>query len=206
MNPHCLVLAGPNGAGKSSFYKHLSPLADFINADQLAAEMRETHPNNTEFAAGREAMRRIDAHLDTRQSFVFETTLGGQQPLKMMQRARDCGFHVAIVFVALSSAELHVARVAQRVSQGGHNIEATLIRRRYMTAFDNLELALPIAHETALYDNSARSGFRLCALVSEGQVVENHLLRRRRFDQRIAACLSRGLGIPVAELLGGTTP
>lgn len=203
MKPHCLVPAGPNGAGKSSFYKHLSPLAEFINADQLAVEMRETHPTNTEFAAGREAMRRIEARLDARQSFVFETTLGGQQPLKMMQRARALDFHVALVFVALSSAELHIARVAQRVSQGGHNIETEIIRRRYMTAFDNLVLALPIAHETALYDNSSRAGFRLCAFVSEGQVVENNLVRRRRFDQRIASCLSRGLGVSVAELLHG---
>lgn len=205
MKPNCLVLAGPNGAGKSSIYRHLSAEGEFINADQIAVEMRETHPVNTDFAAGREAMRRIDAHLGEQRFFVFETTLGGQQPLKMMQRARDAGFHVALVFVALSSADLHVARVAQRVSQGGHHIDAELIRRRYITAFDNLLSALPIAHETALYDNSARSGYRLCAFVHEGQIRENNLIRRRRFDRRIADCLSRGLGVPITAVLKGAS-
>jgi predicted ABC-type ATPase len=195
MKPLCLVLAGPNGAGKSSLYARLDPPGAFVNADMIAAGMNPENPEAAAFPAGREAMRLIDEYIDARQPFTFETTLSGQQPLKMMRRVREQGYHVALVFVALSSANLHISRVAQRVSLGGHNINSEVIRRRYVSSFEQLTVALLLADEVVIYDNSTEQGYRLCVSLSAGRLVDNHLRKSRAFDRRVAACLQAGLGL-----------
>jgi len=55
----------------------------------------------------------------------------------------------------LDSAELAIARVAQRVKAGGHNIPEPVIRRRFKAGLDNLEnLYKPLVDEWAVYDNT----------------------------------------------------
>ena len=39
--------------------------------------------------------------------------------------------HCTLWFIALSSPELAISRLAERVAQGGHNIPEDVIRRRY---------------------------------------------------------------------------
>jgi predicted ABC-type ATPase len=51
-------------------------------------------------------------------------------------------------------AETAIARVAERVRQGGHHIDETVIRRRFSTGRRNLEQAYKAAVDTwAEYDN-----------------------------------------------------
>ncbi len=69
-----ILLAGPNGAGKSTFASRFLPSlfedVPFINVDELAGAMVPTAPN-PDFAAGREAIRRIESLVDqTRQKGV----------------------------------------------------------------------------------------------------------------------------------------
>jgi predicted ABC-type ATPase len=57
--------------------------------------------------------------------------------------------------LALSSVEVALARVAQRVLQGGHNIPEEVVRRRFLTGrvnFDDLYRGL--VDSWVLYDNS----------------------------------------------------
>jgi predicted ABC-type ATPase len=47
-----------------------------------------------------------------------------------------------------------MARVARRVSQGGHDIPDEVVRRRYYTGLWNMRnLYLPLADEARIYDN-----------------------------------------------------
>ena len=46
--------------------------------------------------------------------------------------------HCTLWFIALSSPELAISRVAERVAQGGHNIPEDVIRRRYIAGLANL--------------------------------------------------------------------
>ncbi len=62
---------------------------------------------------------------------------------------------MALWFLALPSAEAAIARVAQRVLQGGHNIPVEVVRRRFVAGranFDNIYRGLVDAW--VLYDNS----------------------------------------------------
>lgn len=65
------------------------------------------------------------------------------------------GYHVSLFFLSLPSVELAVARVAERVRQGGHNIPEPVIRRRFDAGRKNFERFYRDAVDAwALYDNS----------------------------------------------------
>jgi len=58
----------------------------------------------------------------------------------------------------LDSPELAIARVRQRVREGGHNVPEQTIRRRFAAGLRNFEeIYQPIASEWALYENSGPS-------------------------------------------------
>ena len=64
------------------------------------------------------------------------------------------GIEVRIWYVGLASPDEHVARVAHRVSRGGHDIPETVIRRRWRHSRQNLIQLLPALTELRVYDNS----------------------------------------------------
>jgi predicted ABC-type ATPase len=53
--------------------------------------------------------------------------------------------------------ELHLARIARRVSEGGHSIPEDLVRARFDSSRLNLIRLLPHLTELRLFDNSAES-------------------------------------------------
>jgi predicted ABC-type ATPase len=65
-------------------------------------------------------------------SFAVETTLSGRSYAKMIPIWKHSGYLVKIIFLELTSADLAVKRVADRVAQGGHDIPEMVIRRRFM--------------------------------------------------------------------------
>jgi predicted ABC-type ATPase len=68
------------------------------------------------------------------------------------------------VFLWLSSVELAIARVANRVRLGGHGVPEEVIRRRYYAGVRNFwRLYQPIATTGRVYDNSQRGVMRLLA-------------------------------------------
>lgn len=165
-NPLLLMLAGSNGAGKSTFYDaYLAPLGvPFINADRIAAELREgmrVWPKNLTGLPWDEAARRLadeerQASILLRRSFATETVLSDPVGAKvaMLDDARERGFIVWLVFIGISSAELSLARVRERVrSRAGHDVPAERIRARYPRTLANLPGAVTAASVAVLLDN-----------------------------------------------------
>ncbi|MCE7869176.1 ZTL protein [bacterium CPR1] len=159
--PRIYVLAGVNGAGKSSVAgaTFRAAGADYFNPDEVAAKLRQADPglsaaqsNSLAWESGRSLLERAIAQ---RLDFAFETTLGGSTLTGMLLRAVDLGFEVRIWYVGLSSVELHLARVKERVRRGGHDIPEDRIRERFDASRMNLiQLLLSLA-ELRVYDNSA---------------------------------------------------
>ena len=88
------------------------------------------------------------------ENFAFETTLSGLTYLAHIARWRKQGYHVSLFFLALPDAEVAVARVAERVRQGGHHIPAEVIRRRFAAGLRNFNEAYkPAVDAWAKYDN-----------------------------------------------------
>jgi len=137
-----IIIAGPNVAGKTTFAKNFLPQEAhtfrFINADLIAAGLAPFNPESVSFKAARLMLNELDEYTKAGESFAFETTLSGAHYLQRIQEWKDLGYSVKLWFIALSSPELAISRVKERVAQGGHNIPEEVIRRRYTTGLENL--------------------------------------------------------------------
>jgi len=137
-----IIIAGPNGAGKTTFARNFLPQeADtlhFINADLIAAGLAPFNPESVSFKAARLMLDELDESSEAGESFAFETTLSGKHYLQRIQNWQDQGYIVKLWFISLSSPELAILRVAERVSQGGHHIPEDVIRRRFDAGLKNL--------------------------------------------------------------------
>ena len=161
--PLIYVIAGVNGAGKSSIQgaSILKANAYYYNPDEAAAILRAADPALTQTAAntaawhnGVELLRKA---IKERLEFSFETTLGANTIPGLLRDAAIKGFHVRIWYVGLSSPELHIARVRQRVSRGGHSIPESDIRRRYERSRLNLIALMPHLVGLKVFDNSVEA-------------------------------------------------
>jgi predicted ABC-type ATPase len=155
--PFLLIIAGPNGAGKSSHwdreYRSRKLRFPYVNADEIARSMgpSETRDRDAMFAA--EKTRR--EHIERRESFAFETVFSHPGKLKEIQRAKDAGYYIRLVFVGLASPQLCIARVLRRVALGGHPVPPGKIPARYARNLENLAKAIPLVDEAVVWDNSA---------------------------------------------------
>ncbi len=157
--PRVIIIAGPNGAGKTTFAREFLPgeaaCPVFVNADLIAAGIAPFAPENAALRAGRLMLEELSHHFAAGISFAFETTLSGRGYLRLIKEWQAAGYQVKIIFLQLASADEAVARVAQRVKQGGHNIPEEVIRRRFAAGKDNIEkLYAPRVDAWALYDNA----------------------------------------------------
>jgi predicted ABC-type ATPase len=134
-----LVVAGPNGAGKTTFID--SFLAEhpcrYLSADLIASEFSKLNPDLRQVAAGRSFLNRFDEQLAKDENFVIETTLSGRTLQTYLDRAKAARFSVTIWFIYLDSADSCLARINQRVLQGGHNVPESDVRRRFSRSLSN---------------------------------------------------------------------
>lgn len=59
--------------------------------------------------------------------------------LRHLEQWRGQGYRVSLFFLSLPGAETAIARFAERVRQGGHDIPEAVIRRRFVAGRDNFE-------------------------------------------------------------------
>lgn len=159
MQKKIIIIAGPNGAGKTTFAEEFLPkeagCPTFVNADLIAAGLAPFEPNRAAFRAGRLMLAEILSHAHQGASFAFETTLSGRSYFKHIPGWRKQGYTVKLFFLRLESPELAIARVRQRVLEGGHDIPIPVIYRRFAAGLQNFEkLYKSVVDEWALFDNS----------------------------------------------------
>ncbi len=91
--------------------------------------------------------------------------LSGRHYAQLIPQWQAAGYKVKLFFLQLSTPELAIARVRQRVKEGGHNIPEPVIQRRFLAGLDNFEkLYKQLVDEWMLYDNPSSEPI----LVSEG--------------------------------------
>lgn len=158
MSKKIIIIAGPNGAGKTTFARSFLPeeaqCSRFINADLIAAGLSPFAPEVAAFKAGRLMLEEIAECVRRGESFAFETTLSAHGYLPRIRQWREHGYHVSLFFLCLPDAETAIARVAERVKQGGHNIPDDVIRRRFTAGLRNFQEAYKSEVDAwALFDN-----------------------------------------------------
>ena len=158
-SPTVYVIAGPNGAGKTTFANEFLPdfvnCREFLNADLIAAGLSPFAPETQNLRAGRLLLTRIKELTGGKQDFGFETTLSGRSYVRLLNEMKNDGYRILLFFLWLPSADLAVARVKNRVRQGGHNVPEPVIRRRFESGIRNLfRLYRPRLDAWWLYDAS----------------------------------------------------
>jgi predicted ABC-type ATPase len=107
-------------------------------------------------------MEEVRDSLEHRQTFALETTLSGKTYLRFFRQARELGYEIELHYLWLSSPAQAIARVRQRVQQGGHHVPASDIRRRFRRSLQHLcDDYLPLATRWAIWDCRGLPAIRL---------------------------------------------
>lgn len=168
-----IQIAGPNGCGKTTLYKELlEPVLRasgaewaYINADDIEREMRTgseaTNPGldpTLSTLAREEAdwQREQLLHPGKEKTFIFETVFSDTQGhrLAFMRRAKEAGYFVVMVFVAVRDVMLSSERVKQRALKGGHDVPLETQIARFDRVLQNGRSAVSVADLCLFLDNS----------------------------------------------------
>lgn len=149
-----------NGAGKSSIAGAAIHEAGgrYYNPDEAARQLMAAQPalaqREANSAAWHEGVRLLAKAIAENLDFAFESTLGGNTISQLLHEAATREIELHVWYAGLESAALHIARVQQRVSRGGHAIPEEDIRRRYDRSRLNLIGLIPQLTSLRVFDNS----------------------------------------------------
>lgn len=158
MNKQLWMLVGGNGVGKSTFYElFLKDLGlPFINADNLARIAYPEDPEGRSQDAAKLAESMRKNLVLSGQSFCFETVYSHPSKIDFVAEAKALGYYVVLVMIHLNDTNLNQARVAERVSEGGHSVPAEKIVTRVPRMLAHVRMSIPLCDLVRVYDNSSR--------------------------------------------------
>ena len=161
------IIGGVNGVGKSSFTGVLkecsTDLGIIVDVDRITAELGQGA-----LAGGKAALRKINECMEKGVSFTQETTLSGRKTETTAKTVRELGYHVRLFYIGLDSASESLARIANRVRRGGHDIPENDVERRFAGRWEAVAKVLPYCDEAEFYDND--NGFVKVAAYRNGEL------------------------------------
>lgn len=187
IKPTLYIIAGCNGAGKTTASYSVLPdllgCLEFVNADEIARGLSPFNPESVAIEAGKLMLQRIDLLLRQKKTFAIETTLATRSYASLVKRAHKQGYNIVLLFFWLPSPEMAMARVAKRVSEGGHSIPNETIHRRYWLGLQNFfNIFAPIVDSWSFYNNIDET----IELANETEIIDKTL-----FNKINESCLSR---------------
>lgn len=172
--PTLHLVAGANGSGKTTLVDRvLEPTLHlpFVNADRLAS----TRWPGDELAHAYEASRLAEAERQrlmlARSSFIAETVFSHESKVALVSQATMLGYLVHL-HVVIIPVDLAVARVADRVRRGGHDVPEQKTRDRFERLWPLVARAIMASDRADLYDNSrTATALRRFARVDGGRLI-----------------------------------
>jgi predicted ABC-type ATPase len=161
------LVAGVNGAGKTTLTRRgpldsvLGPLL-VLNPDERTEALRAASPLERLDALNLRAAIEIGAQVDdliaAGSDLLVETVLSSNKYLATVRKAKSRGYRIGMIYVALASVDLSIARVKTRVAGGGHDVPEAKLRSRWARSLDNLVAFYPLLDELYVFDNSSAEG------------------------------------------------
>lgn len=127
------IIAGANGSGKSTLANVLLKEKNlkFLNADEIAKEIAPGAINSVPISAGKVYFQRLNDFFKNNYSFAVESTLSGNNILRIIKQARKQNYKIILIYSFLKDCTVCIERVKKRVKNGGHNVPEEDIVRRY---------------------------------------------------------------------------
>lgn len=162
--PQVYIIAGPNGSGKTTFASEFLPnyaeCPTFINADTIARGLSGFSPDAVALKAGRILLEQIESYASRKINFAFETTLSGMTYLARFKDLKKEGYAIHMFFLWIPDVKLSLARVANRVKMGGHDIDEKVVRRRFHKGISNFfKHYRQVLDSWSLFDNSGNAPY-----------------------------------------------
>lgn len=157
--PKLYVIAGPNGSGKTTFAEKFLPhyvgCFEFVNADLIAKGLSPFAPSNVAIKAGKILLDQVRECARRKVDFAVETTLAGKTQFKVLESIKRNGYELHMFFLWVPDVKLALARVADRVRKGGHDVLERDVLRRYFRGLRNLFCLYQRLFESwSVFDNS----------------------------------------------------
>lgn len=158
-NKNVYIIAGSNGSGKTTFARLFLPeyvkCPNFVNADLIALGLAPFGPRSAAIKAGKLVLGQIQEFAQRGIDFAFETTLSGKSYLSLLSALQEKGYVLHIFFLWVPNPELAIARIKERVVEGGHHVPAEDVRRRFARGIYNFfKFYEPMVDSWMLFDNS----------------------------------------------------
>ena len=183
-NRNVYIIAGPNGSGKTTFAIKFLPdyvkCPNFVNADLIAQGLSPFSPRSAAIKAGKLVLGQIRKFAETKVDFAFESTLAGKSYINLFKDLNKKGYKLHLFFLCIPNAKLAIARIKDRVAEGGHNVPANDVRRRFKRSICNFfKLYQPLLNSWMLLNNAGAVP-TLIAKTKNGQIF---VINQQLFDQ-----------------------
>ena len=182
-NRNVYIIAGPNGSGKTTFATKFLPdyvkCPNFVNADLIAQGLSPFSPRSAAIKAGKLVLSQIHEYIRMNVDFAFESTLAGKLYINLFKKLKTRGYRIHLFFLWVPDAKLAIARIEDRVSDGGHDVPVQDIKRRFKrSTYNFFKLYQPLADSWMLFNNAGS----IPALIAKGKNNHIYVINQELFD------------------------
>ncbi len=186
-----VIIAGPNGSGKSTLITEVCNSPHFpkyyFSPDEIVKAVEYSQISDlTEryIAAMKDADKFRHEVIKLGLPLAFETVFSTINKLEFVRYAKRCGYFVELIYITTNNPAINIARVAQRVATGGHDVPEEKIIQRYTRSMELLSEVVKVADAVKIYDNSEDSPFIVFFKRPSGEIVLLNKEKRNEWVQR----------------------
>ena len=159
--PEFTIIAGPNGASKSRLGVFYSSAKAF-DGDKLAMNLRKEHKDWKESwidgTVISTLMNEVETAIEQKKSYAFESNFSSDLPINLIQRFKNAGYKICLVYFGLSSKEDSLFRVIQRQNMGGHNVSQDVIEYNFTEGIKRVRASLSLFENILFIDGTSDFG------------------------------------------------
>ena len=105
----------------------------------ISLDISPFRPEASSIQAAKMMLEMMKKYVEKGESFSFDTTLNGKNYGKLIPEWQKKGYKIKLFYLKLPDSEFAIARVNQRVKEGGHSVPEDVIRRRFKTGWNNFQ-------------------------------------------------------------------